>query len=72
MGGGTAPEMKRLGEGSAFGAGVGAFGGAKADTENKRRNPDLATAAVIAAAAGTSVTRCWGTRDSPPLLKPQV
>lgn len=42
------PEMKRLGEGSAFGGGVGAFGGAKADTENMRRNPDLATAAAIA------------------------
>jgi hypothetical protein len=55
-------------EGSAFGGGVGGFGGAKAgienmrglgvansEMENMRRSPDLATAAAIAA-AGMSLT----------------
>jgi hypothetical protein len=67
MGAGTAPEMKRLGEGSAFGGGVGAFGGAKADTENMRRNPDLATAAAITAGIFGD-ERVGGIRDPPPLL----
>jgi hypothetical protein len=63
MGAGTAPEMKRLGEGSAFGGGVGSFGGAKADTENMRRNPDLATAAAIAGIFCGE--RVGGIRDPP-------
>lgn len=59
------PETKRLGEGSAFGGGVGGLGGVKAEMENKRelvaatsemanmrRSPDLATAAAIAAPIG--------------------
>jgi hypothetical protein len=45
---------------------VGALGGAKADTENMRQNPDLATAAVIVIAAGN--LEVGGTRDPPPLL----
>lgn len=45
-----APETKRLGEGSAWGRGVAGLGGAKAETENMRRNPDLAAAAAISAA----------------------
>lgn len=44
--------MKRLGEGSAFGGGVGGLGGEKAEMENMRRNPDLAVAAAAIAAAG--------------------
>lgn len=56
-GGGAAPETKRLGDGSALGRAAGAFGGAKAETENMRRNPDLATAAAIA--AGNLVPRDW-------------
>lgn len=64
------PETKRLGEGSAFGGGVGGLGGAKAEMENMRvfgvaksamenmrRSPDLAATAAIAAAAGE-----WGER----------
>lgn len=48
------PETKRFGEGSAWGRGTGGFGGAKADMENMRRKPDLATAAAIAAAAAAA------------------
>lgn len=64
------PDTKRLGEGSAFGGGVGGFGGEKAEMENMRvlgvgksamenmrRSPDLAATAAIAAAAGE-----WGER----------
>ena len=71
---GVVPETKRLGEGSAFGGGVGGFCGAKAgmeymrafgaansEMENMRRSPDLATAAAIAAAGMSSTGgKAWG------------
>lgn len=51
------PGTKRLAEGSAFGGGVGGFGGTRADMENKRRDPDLAAAAAIAAGMPFAVER---------------
>jgi hypothetical protein len=47
-------ETKRLGEGSAWGCGTDGLGGLKADTENMRQKPDLATAAAIATTAAVS------------------
>jgi hypothetical protein len=57
------PETKRLGEGSAWGRGTDGLGGLKADTENMRRKPDLATAAAIATAAACVLVAKTGGGD---------